>query len=397
MLRYFLVFASLLTINSEDVTSESCQATTPVSFEQPARCKAFIQTRSLELKIQMQTAQSDAKQNMSESSSRLASNISISSNCSDCGHKNTSLQQISQRSKRRKARQHPGRRPHIVPPIHADHVALDEAPDLPIYNADGLSDDDTDNDDILQQEMDHDDSMGDMLPGDVEAEEELGFRNIDSGSFLPMEIHLPHLTMEDLLQKYAGTTSLAMLVSMKSETNSVATLLIVLQNELCKAANISKRRLVITSIHGRFTRPLDLFSAPSSDSNGPILLGSGRREQPVKKSGSSNLLGVVNGGVPHKMRLGEEVVVAMVVRQAQTGGETSESKVLGDLGAALSNSSSILRRGSVGSLLKDAFITVGGQETYDMTDPPVDTWSALALPIAISGAFTAVIIWLATF
>jgi hypothetical protein len=397
MLRYILAFASLLTAISEDVASESCQATTPVSFdsatEQPARCKAFIQTRSLELKIQMQTAESDAKQNISESSSRLASNLSMSSNCSDCVHKNTSLQQIS---KRRKARHHPGRRPHIVPPIHADHVALDEAPDLPIYT-EGLSDDDTDNDDILQQEMDHDDSMGDMLPGDLEAEEELGFRNIDSGSFLPMEIHLPHLTMEDLLQKYAGTTSLAMLVSMKSETNSVATLLIVLQNELCKAANISKRRLVITSIHGRFTRPLDLFSAPTSDSNGPILLGSGRRDQPVKKSGSSNLLGVVNGGVPHKMRLGEEVVIAMVVRQAQTGGEASESKVLGDLGAALSNASSILRRGSVGFLLKDAFITVGGQETYDMTDPPVDTWSALALPIAISGAFTAVIIWLATF
>lgn len=231
--------------------------------------------------------------------------------------------------------------------------------------------------------------MQQVALANVTQDEELETSN-EFRAFLPIELHLVGPTMQSLLRTYQPEDDALKLLQVASApASSIASLLQSFQKELSAAAGMAPHRLTVTSILGKFMRYED-----KPESNISV---SSNEERPKSNSPATGIR-LVDSEVPAQMRLGEEVVVRMVVHKKEDPGEPSEKVVFDSIAKALSNSSSDLRQGPLRLLLQNAYLTIGYQAYFDVAAVPAYVgWSSMFLPLAVSAAFTGILICLVFF
>lgn len=194
---------------------------------------------------------------------------------------------------------------------------------------------------------------------------------------LPVELHIPDLSIEALLDEFAHV-----------QDQSISGLLQRLRSELAATCKIPEHRLVMSSIHGRFIRQV-----PASSSAFQI---SSRGLFPVAST-KVGLSGI--NGVQIDKRMGEEVLVRFFVSPDKESADQAGAvrKVVDKLQSALRDSSSKLMKGNLSKLLSRASLTIGYQESYAFQSAQhLEKLSNLALPFVISAFFTGILIWLAS-
>eukprot|EP00448_Togula_jolla_P004222 CAMPEP_0170608702 /NCGR_PEP_ID=MMETSP0224-20130122/21726_1 /TAXON_ID=285029 /ORGANISM="Togula jolla, Strain CCCM 725" /LENGTH=370 /DNA_ID=CAMNT_0010933947 /DNA_START=95 /DNA_END=1207 /DNA_ORIENTATION=+ len=172
------------------------------------------------------------------------------------------------------------------------------------------------------------------------------------------ELHLPHFTLTSLASSYQGP---------------LAGFLTDLLQILANMSDVSKERIGILGLHGKFKK-VSKAQLPS--------LG--------EDSASTT-----------QQRAHEEVVVRFHIQDTGKENETSKKQVLSRLHAAILSPTSPLRIGPLANVMHNCTISVfapGEKEQLPHTEMREETAtrvSSMVLPIGISAAFTAVLIWLA--
>lgn len=168
-----------------------------------------------------------------------------------------------------------------------------------------------------------------------------------------LELHLTNTTLRELHKKLHG---------------SLADFMATLRRELGGAMRLNASGVSILGIYGRYQR------AGGGDSEEA-------RDQPAS-------------------RIGEEVIVRFLVKGRGEGGEEADvSKLLDGLREALRNPESDLRKGPLKEHLRGATVQLSFTSelanTRLLRGPRHHQLSSVAMPIAISAAFTGILIWLA--
>eukprot|EP00440_Ansanella_granifera_P050435 gb/GFBE01054663.1/.p1 GENE.gb/GFBE01054663.1/~~gb/GFBE01054663.1/.p1 ORF type:complete len:375 (+),score=60.07 gb/GFBE01054663.1/:1-1125(+) len=190
-------------------------------------------------------------------------------------------------------------------------------------------------------------------------------------TMLPLELHIVGKTLQELLSDYA------------TKATSLADFLRSLRTVLAASCNLPENRILMSSIYGRFVRPLPKSVSMLKTNTGLFPMAS-------SKAGAT-----LSSSVPMDERYGEEVLVRYFLLPSQDN-QTDYSHVVDCWRDDLGNSSSLLMTGELGGLLQKASLTVGYQETYGLATLPMEKLSSLALPFAISATFTGILIWMAS-
>jgi len=222
--------------------------------------------------------------------------------------------------------------------------------------------------------------------------------NVVLSAMLPLELHLQGISLEGLLRGYGGSggtklSAISVSATAAYRSGSLADLLNDLHKQICQAAHINGSRLIINSIHGKFTRSQGESGLKKKEGH-DLSAVEAADAKTLKPAGSMLAGSLLDRSQPGEDRIGEEVVVRFFLVPRRSSQEPSDRAVLASIRKAISDGHSDIRQGSLKNLLATASFTVGYEAVYDLASVQDDRLSALALPMGISAAFTGILIWL---
>eukprot|EP00441_Pelagodinium_beii_P044723 CAMPEP_0197622970 /NCGR_PEP_ID=MMETSP1338-20131121/3071_1 /TAXON_ID=43686 ORGANISM="Pelagodinium beii, Strain RCC1491" /NCGR_SAMPLE_ID=MMETSP1338 /ASSEMBLY_ACC=CAM_ASM_000754 /LENGTH=317 /DNA_ID=CAMNT_0043192781 /DNA_START=145 /DNA_END=1095 /DNA_ORIENTATION=+ len=192
---------------------------------------------------------------------------------------------------------------------------------------------------------------------------------IEALEWLPLELHIDNISMEELIAKSQVD---------HSRNSALAGIIMGLRSSMAKSCGLDENRVLMASVYGQFVR--QVVSSSLMEKTDPSL-------EPVYgiKKGAR----LDSGDAPYADKLSEEVVISFYVHAGQ-----DDMKLIFDtLKGALQDKSGNLMTGSFKKVMQNARIAVGHEENNALLNPPMDQLSTMALPFAVSAFCTGILIW----